>query len=95
MNAATYRPRPTKVEAIRWTGDNCAEVFAFLGRPHSAHDPGLWAEHGWIEGADGRFGVMEPGDWLVRHDERRYEVLTDDEFRAAFEPVETEAVHRG
>jgi hypothetical protein len=36
---------------------------------------------------DGRFAMAEPGDWIVRHEDRRFEVFTDKEFQAEFEAV--------
>lgn len=83
-----FRSRPQTVEAVQWLGEeNCEQVFKFLGWPYEKDDA---SNHAWIEGINGASGtdVAEPGDWIVKRDEDRFEVLTDAEFRAAYEPDE-------
>lgn len=80
----SYRPRPVTVEAIQWLGvQNCEEVFAFIGWEHSDDE----LDHSQILGIgeDGE-DTADPGDWIVRHPDRGFEVLSDVEFKAAFEP---------
>jgi hypothetical protein len=39
-----FRKKPVVIEAIRWTGENLADVIAFTGLHHSA-DKWSWSEY--------------------------------------------------
>ena len=78
-----YRTRPAEVEAIRWTGENCKAVFAFIGWPPCGDDE---LDHSQLLGlGDNGDATAGAGDWVVRVADDRFEVLTDEEFRAQYE----------
>lgn len=83
MTASRFRTRPVEVEAIRWTGDNCAEVHAFLGERHWD-----WCTHScftlYPHGVEVYTGV---GDWIVNGPDG-FEVWPDHALPTRYEPVE-------
>lgn len=83
-----FRSRPQTVEAVRWLGEeNCAEVFAFLGWKHEGHCADV--DSHYIELANtGEWAQV--GDWIVQHEPGRFEVMSDAEFQAAYDPEMTE-----
>lgn len=91
MPVAKYRPRllaPVAYEAVHWTGDNCAETFAFLGLRHAAHDRNV--NHEKIDlpaDSRGRTGTAWPDDWILHNTATGdFESYGDEDFRAEFEP---------
>ena len=79
-----YRKLPVEIDAIRWTGDNIAQVHAFLG------------EH-WI-GMSGKSIMMptlhgpvraEPGAWICKG-ARDFWPVDRDTFLETYEPVDRE-----
>lgn len=57
-----FRARPTEVEAVRWTGDNFAEVAEFA--PVSLEHGQVYLSCG-VDGVQGHV-VVPVGHWLVR-----------------------------
>jgi hypothetical protein len=76
-----YRKKPVEIDAIRFTGDNHAEVAAFTGTPDY--------------GTRGQFliatleGTMEAraGDWVIRGVKGEFYPCKPDIFEATYEPV--------
>lgn len=79
-----YRKRPIEVEAVRWTGENIAEIADFTDGhrsvvyDHSSHSLFATTSEGQRRCAS--------GDWLVKLDDGYYP-FTDEAFRADFEAV--------
>lgn len=61
-----YRQRPLEIDAIRWTGENVAEIAEFTrGNRSVAHDP---SSHSlFVTNAQGQARCMA-GDWVVLED---------------------------
>ncbi len=91
--ADTYRPRDQAVHARQWTGDNTAEIIAWVRQHdgtavwHAAADPDMPAtersplsEH--LDLGDNR---AWPGDWLI-HSNRQWLVAADKAFTAIYRP---------
>lgn len=89
--AEAFRKKPIEVQAVRWTGDNAEEVYAFagsyfeaLGEP-SDEDPEATASlcaaphSSWV--------LLYTGDWIVRVGPDRFVRCPDVEFRETYEPV--------
>lgn len=80
-----YLTKPVKVRAIQWTGENLAEVRAFLGgaMPYPKPDAD---NHIWFEG--GRELVScGPGNWMIEEAPGRYVWCHDDEFTQKHYPA--------
>ena len=83
-----------EVEAIRWTGDNFAELARFAGkvilRPgvplgYKDDDP-LQVFVGGDRG-EGRTVLLYRGAWLIKSPRGEFNVLADDYFRSRYEPI--------
>ncbi len=81
---ATFRAKPTEVEAVRWDGENFAEVCEAFRPQTIAHDPSSHAL--LVPTALGRVRCMS-GDWVVRDPSDRFTVQGDADFRETYEPV--------
>lgn len=84
----TYVLRPHKVEAIRYTADNCAAVHFFIGMPHVRFDEDstdLCETGVFVTTGDG-VKVATLGDWVVQSEHGHLDVLTDAEFRQLYAP---------
>jgi hypothetical protein len=86
-----FRRRPGLVEAVQWTGENIAEVAAFLAEDVRCR----WRP---IETATGVLDIsgmsFRLNDWIVHDEDGWLENFQADEFAATFEPaddVEAEA----
>jgi hypothetical protein len=97
-----WRKRPVVVDAIRWTGDNLAEVLEFAGGPYfgavppedRTEDPDMTAEvfdklHStWVHVYDGQ--------WIIRGVQGELYPIAADVLVATYEPVDgTVAVAAG
>ena len=87
MTAQQFRKKPVIVEAVRYTGSNCAEVASFTGTdwpdPCECDGTDQWL----IETLEGTMAA-QPGDWIIRGTEGEFYPCKPDAFAATFEPVE-------
>lgn len=94
-----YRNKPKEVEAVRWSGDNLAEVQAFVGRmqnqdgdvdvPRFREDPVAWTTHDraylWVE-ANQAWVPVPKGQWILK-DSAGFYPCRPDIFAMTYEPV--------
>lgn len=94
-----FRKKPVVIEAVKYTGDNLAQVLAFTGKhPRFAEffpSFGAYAAH---VAADRQVfkvftleGVMEasPGDWIIKGVKGEFYPCKPDIFAATYEPEAT------
>lgn len=80
-----YRKKPVVVEAIRYTGNNCPEIAAFMGVQGGCdgkHDPRGYG----IDTPDGQMEA-DPGDWIIKDAWGKYYPCKPDIFEATYERV--------
>ena len=92
MAATKYRRRePEVVEAMQYAAETCEAFCAWLWGEQHPHDGDCGAPIFGTRMDDGGDDVdIDPGDWVLRHDRGthvEHEKLTDDEFRALYEPL--------
>lgn len=62
---ATYRKRPVEIEAVQWTGDNAAEVRAFVRGCATVFDGTVDPPAFYIHTLEGTMHAAV-GDWIIR-----------------------------
>ncbi len=81
-----YRKKPVEIEAIRWTGENINEVYAFA----EAHTdvPALTVQDGnvAVETLEGTMRA-EAGDWIIRGVHGELYPIKPDIFEETYDPV--------
>lgn len=85
-----YRKKPVEVDAVRWTGDNVAELHDFAGAYFDTIDP---ADRGDDPDNDAQVfdrlhSVWVPfgaGDWVVRGVQNEYYPCKADVFASTYE----------
>lgn len=79
-----YQLRKRMVDAIQWTGDNAAEIAAFVGEPELLGD-----KHGGltVRTLDGLM-IAGPGDFIIKSEFGSIAVWREDVFRQCYEEVE-------
>lgn len=84
-----FRKKPVVIEAIRYTGRNCAEVAIFCGdNPNDCCDGTCDGTAGWgIATLEGNM-VADPGDWIIRGVKGELYPCKPDIFDATYEPME-------
>ena len=88
-----YRTKAVEIDAIRYTGDNLAEIQTFLGPHAKAEQVKLPANRrGITDGliirtVDQRLPVPV-GYWIVRDEDDVLDLRTSTSFAAAYEPAE-------
>lgn len=90
MPIPRYRLRPETpavYEAIHWTGDNCDEVFAFLGLPHPEHGPDTAHDEITLPvRTSGNNDIAWVDDWILREiSTGDFSAEGDEDFRAYYE----------
>ena len=95
-----YRPRNTFItEARQWTPDTDLQELAewcdgmiYTGSQHG-HTTPPWQHHTCLDldTAGDSKGHADPGDWIFPVGGSSYHVLSDEEFREQFEPVEEDS----
>ncbi len=88
---AVYRKKPVEVEAVRWLGNNEAEMGRFLGWPAQVDvDGGDFLASLFIPTLEGTMEA-QPGDWVVKEpfptDDRQFYPCKPDIFDATYEEV--------
>lgn len=84
MTARTFRKRPIEIQAIQWTGENCDDVFAFLGYEHEPHEePIAEVTIGTLEGDM----AASPGDWIIKGIRGEFYPCKPEIFAATYEEV--------
>ena len=86
-----YRKKPVVVEAVQWTGDNLAEMEAFVS-------PEAWGGTWWSEAQTLRIKTLEGehrallGDFIIRGVKGEFYPCKPDIFEKTYEPAgESEA----
>jgi hypothetical protein len=85
-----YRKKPVEVDAVRWTGDNVAELAAFAGARFDTIDP-----RDRDDDADASvFDVLHstwvrvyPGQWVIKGVRGEFYPCAHDVFEQTYEPV--------
>lgn len=69
-----------EVTAVRAKSDNLEEIKSLAGKAQRVHDQcGTFYDVGLLS-------VLWKGDWLVKHEDGRLGVMTNESFRAMYEP---------
>lgn len=79
-----FRKRAIVVEAVKWTGANCEEVFAFIGATHEPHDDEI--DEVVIPTLEGDM-TASIGDWIIRGVQGEHYPCKPSIFEATYEPV--------
>lgn len=86
----TFRKRPVEVQAVRWTGDNAAEVEAFAGGLfHRTKPSDVWPDitaEVWDELHSTWVGV-KTGQWIIRGVKGEFYPCAADVFDETYERV--------
>jgi hypothetical protein len=95
-----YYRKAATIEAVRWTGDNAAEVFEVAGRSNFdmvaeedrgySDDPECTAA--LLDGLHSTWVGVKDGQWIVREADGRLRALHDGEFREPYELAADELV---
>ena len=93
----TYRSKPKLIEAMRWTGENNAEVMAWTGEHVSKDLPGYddgtplnvfvplaYPEPILFVAANNAYIPVKPGEWILR-DQLGFYPCKDEVFRKSYE----------
>ena len=94
---AKFRKKPVVIDAVRWTGENLAEVIDFTGKhPSWSKWFSSWEQYATHVRADRNVvkiitleGTMEasPGDWIIRGVNGEHYPCKPDIFAKTYEPV--------
>jgi hypothetical protein len=84
---ARYRKKPVVIEAIQWTGENFAEVVAFLGDDFGGAQRGPGFDQIEIITLEGGI-TASLGDWVIRGVKGEHYPCKPDIFAATYEAVD-------
>jgi hypothetical protein len=91
---SSYCARPRTVDAIRYTGNNAADILAFMGGERVARvettripGPGRGMRDGSRVATASLLLSVGTGEWLVRRTTGYCEVVADADFQRIYEPV--------
>ena len=94
----TFRKKPVVVEAVRYSGDNSAQVVAFMGGARQARaevrpvaGPGRGMHEALVIHTLEGDMIASPGDWIIRGVQGEFYPCKPDIFDATYEPVEATA----
>ncbi len=88
MQPAQYVSKPVTVQAMRWVPGDLLQAGVMVGWLMSN---GVTFRHPSGQGdtttllVDEESEPLQPGGWVVRHTDGRFETLTDDEFLARYQ----------
>lgn len=95
MTATRYRKRPIIVEAVRWTGDNLAEVEALAGGKFEVTDPEDRAGSddpestaSVLDSLHSTWVLVYDGDWIIKGIKGEFYPCRPDVFAATYEPAD-------
>ncbi len=86
-----WRKRPVEVDAVRWTGDNAAELIAFTGTNFEPldepvdEDPEATAQV--FDRLHSTWILVHTGDWIIRDVRGEVYPCRTDVFEATYERV--------
>lgn len=87
MVGKLFRTKPVVKEAIQFTGSNCFEVLAFMGRTRDVIDGELMqTDCPVINTLEGPL-YTSPGDWIIRGVRGEYYPCKPDVFEKTYEPL--------
>ena len=75
-----FRKKPVEIEAVRYTGDNMADILRFVGKLKTGGGCRIETKEGVMEAA--------PGDWVIKGVAGEFYPCKPDIFAATYEPVE-------
>lgn len=78
-----YRKRPVVIDAVQWTGENCAEIDAFLDDQEDGTAPG----HPIVIETLGGDVTAQVGDWIIRGVQGEFYPCKPDIFAETYEAV--------
>lgn len=95
MSAARFRKKPVVVEAVPWTGENAAEVKAFVGVRDNgesrfllpAEITGAWTEAHVYDELHETWVTVFVGQWVIRGIKGEFYPCAADVFEATYEPA--------
>ena len=89
-----FRKKPVVIEAVRWTGDNLAEVIGFAGL-HKSVEGLRWEEYEKLVAEEGLkiFTLEGPmmasvGDWIIKGVKGEFYPCKPDIFEKTYKVVE-------
>lgn len=91
-----FRKRPLEVAAVRWTGDNAAQIKDFVGCRQDNGEPrfllpeeisGVWETAKIWAGAEHDWLACPVGHWVIRGIRGEFYPCADDVFKATYEPI--------
>lgn len=95
MAATRFRKKPVEVQAIQWTGDNAAEIKAFVGvrengecrflQPHEI--TGVWDNPHVFDELHATWVPVLPENWIIRGVQGEFYPCDADVFAASYNEV--------
>ena len=80
-----YRKKPIVIEAMQFSGNNCFEIMAFMGRTKDVIDAELnQTDYPTIHTLEGDLSTS-PGDWIIKTIKGELYVCEDDIFRESYD----------
>jgi hypothetical protein len=81
-----FRKKPIVIEAVQFTGKNCYEVLAFMGRQCDIVPEVSPTDHPVIHTLEGKM-YTSPGDWVIKGVKGEFYPCKPDIFEATYEPA--------
>lgn len=78
-----YTKRPVTIDALQYTGDNCADVHAFLGYEHDTENCATRMIE--IETLEGTMTASQ-GDWIIKGVKGEFYPCKPEIFELTYEP---------
>ncbi len=86
---ARFRKKPVVIEAVQWTGENWADVWAFINSADGDMEKYACSPNGAvaIETAEGTMKAS-PGDWIIKGVKGELYPCKPDIFSETYDPVD-------